>query len=701
MSISLLLALCFPKLLDLPLQPVNLWEDARAIPLKVQALSDTRYRITAGNRQWDLYLRQSERQSKIILRPPDKVTLSFRIPEKVQSVRLTPHGEAPILQFAAPGSISFSCDGFYFPSKNIAWQFSGPEFTLYEGDTGAIKVSFTKNSDTLIINVLDVSPAPSPNLKGSAGARDFWGRLREYLLSLMEGGAGQSLPPPLPTSQDETEWRAYLALRVLLGKPVLPLPEGSQAQPPFWASRFRQSMEVRSLDLFRISQIPSALITHTSLAQQPAALLCLINPTPHPRSFRINLAELGLNSDYPWTLFDLMNFRYLSAVTGALAVTLSPYESRLYLMRRFMARPQVIGSDDDVWDLIRCGLQEEWDPKKGTLRVSLSSSLQNNEASLFLATAFDEGIWKPREAFRNSEKWPLYPNLGFWRIPLSVSTPSPPAPLPLQTSPRLSDLAPAPQDPQTSPPSPILVQFVREKAELLSAPELGIGPGSPWAVSLTRPTMPNDPYAGFYVFRNTTLIGYFTDPAFLDDEVDPECDYSYTVFGVGYGGDPSLPKTFYIHTPAPTDMPLVHLFPYAWSPALYVPLKNASPTGSPLTLKGDTVSGWCVPVGGTLSFRLSRAFETFSGTVSPLEGWAGDQPLVFEIYGDDELLFRSKPLSRGEMETFEVEAREVYTLKLRVTGNSPGAFGLWANPFLKAKRPPPDETHHPGSAYNP
>ncbi len=683
MGTTVLLVIGFSKLLDLPLQPVNLWTETGSLPLQVRVISEGRYRISSGSHQWDLYYRRSENQHKIILRPPDRVTLSFRISEKVLSVRLTPNEGVPILQFATPGALSFSCDGFYFPSTHSLWKFSGPEFTLYDGETGGIKVKFTKNADTLTWDVLGAPPSPPPSPKDSQRAKNFWEKLREYLLSLAKGASHQDASPPQPASKEETEWRAYSALSAVLG---LPLPQETQnAQPPVWTSRFRQSVETRPLDFFRISELPFGIITHTRIANQPSALFCLINPTPNHRSVRINLTELGLSTDYPWTLFDLLNLRYLSAATGALAITLSPYETRLYLMRRFMARPQVIGNDHSVWGLVHWGLQETWDAQKGVLHIGFISPPEGAEESLFIASAFDQGVWKPVSAFRNTEKWHLHPNLGCWRIPLFASqqpTNSSPAPSG-ESSP-----ANSPRQEKGAPSqAPFTVQFIKEKAELLSAPEIGIGPGSPWAISLTRPTLPNDPYAGFYVFRNTTLIGYFTDPAYLDDEVDPECDYSYTVFGVGYGGDPSLPKTTYVHTPAPTDTPLVHLFPFTWTPALYAPQKNSAPDGKPLTLKGEVVSGWSVPRGGSLSFRLSRAFETLSGTVSPLQAWEGEAPLTFEVYGDGKLLFRSKPLSPGETETLEVDVHEVYLLELRVAGESGEGFGLWANPFLKAKRP--------------
>ncbi|MEM4408882.1 MAG: NPCBM/NEW2 domain-containing protein, partial [Candidatus Caldarchaeum sp.] len=616
-------------------------------------------RISVETRQWDLYLRQTNQQYKIILRPPDKITLSFRVPQKTRSVRLTPNGGTPISQFATEGAISFSCDGFYFPSTNTAWRFSGPEFTLYDGDTGAIKVNFTKNSDTLIIESLDAPPSLQRPINLKTG-RTFWENFREYLFSLMDGRISHDRPIPKPTTDDDSEWQAHTALSAILGQPVSP-PQG--IQPPIWVSRFYQSMPVRPMDLFRVQKIPTVLITHTRLANQPAALLCLTNPMPHHRSLRINLAELGLNPNYPWTLFDLIKLRYLSAATGALAVTLSPYETRLYLMRRFMARPQVVGNDLRVWELILCGLQETWDAGKGALRISFSTPPETKEGSLFVASAFDQGIWKPINASRNSELVPLYPNLGSWRILL------PPAKANSATF-----------------QHPILIQFAKEKAELLSAPELGIGPGSPWAITLTRQTIPNDPYAGFYVFRNGTLIGYFTDIAFLDDEVDPACDYSYTVFGVGYSADPSLPKTTFIHTPTPTDIPLTHLFPSAWAPPLYVPQKNTAPDGKALSFRGEPTAGWGIPSGGMLSFRLSRAFESLSGTVSPLSGWEGEEPLIFEAYGDGKLLFRSKPLYKGEAETFEIDVYEIHLLELRVIGDSQESFGLWTNLFLKAKR---------------
>jgi alpha-galactosidase len=91
--------------------------------------------------------------------------------------------------------------------------------------------------------------------------------------------------------------------------------------------------------------------------------------------------------------------------------------------------------------------------------------------------------------------------------------------------------------------------------------------------------------------------------------------------------------------------------------------------------------------GGTAQvYYTGYKCESFSSGFSTAESTTGG-PMVFEIWGDNNLLHTSGPLAAGDQsETIEVSLEGVRTLKLRATPttiNSSGDKAVWLNPVVK------------------
>lgn len=89
------------------------------------------------------------------------------------------------------------------------------------------------------------------------------------------------------------------------------------------------------------------------------------------------------------------------------------------------------------------------------------------------------------------------------------------------------------------------------------------------------------------------------------------------------------------------------------------------------------------------AFNLSRKYTQLSGKAAINDIQSVERalrPQVFAIYGDNRLLWKSKPLQqRRQSEAFEVSVRNVRTLHLWVSGGGYGAHALWVDLALEEK----------------
>jgi serine/threonine protein kinase len=97
------------------------------------------------------------------------------------------------------------------------------------------------------------------------------------------------------------------------------------------------------------------------------------------------------------------------------------------------------------------------------------------------------------------------------------------------------------------------------------------------------------------------------------------------------------------------------------------------------------------PSGGTssITYRLGKKYESFSSQITLNDGpKLSETPIVFTVYGDDKLLWRSKPV-RTQEDTqicqFSVKDVESLTIETQCLGDSRGAHAVWIDPMVAGK----------------
>jgi len=200
---------------------------------------------------------------------------------------------------------------------------------------------------------------------------------------------------------------------------------------------------------------------------------------------------------------------------------------------------------------------------------------------------------------------------------------------------------------------------------------------------------PEDSNAGYFVFRNDSLVAYFGDSEIYDADLEPDTLYLYTVFPADYYGGLGTPVEIIVRTPNAKDSMIFDTPMEKWT-GISPPLPGKSRGGGPIRIHDKSVYGLSTNVPAEVTFRISRAFEQFEGSVA-LEDYSNDSVEVeFVILGDGNEIWRSKPSKKGSEENFSISLSQVYRLTLRTEmkrGNGK-AYTAWINPILKAKRRP-------------
>ena len=84
-----------------------------------------------------------------------------------------------------------------------------------------------------------------------------------------------------------------------------------------------------------------------------------------------------------------------------------------------------------------------------------------------------------------------------------------------------------------------------------------------------------------------------------------------------------------------------------------------------------------------VTYRLNGACKTFKAIATIGDGHPPASPLTFKVFGDDQLLWQSRPLGReGEWQPCQVSVSRVKVLTLRVSCPGPNGEGLWVTPLL-------------------
>ena len=98
------------------------------------------------------------------------------------------------------------------------------------------------------------------------------------------------------------------------------------------------------------------------------------------------------------------------------------------------------------------------------------------------------------------------------------------------------------------------------------------------------------------------------------------------------------------------------------------------------------------PDGGTTSssYRIARKYDTFRTDVTLNDGPPrSETPITFSVYGDDKLLWKSKPVStQADRQSCSVSIKDVEKLTIRVDcpGEPHGAHAVWVDPMVSAAK---------------
>jgi hypothetical protein len=89
----------------------------------------------------------------------------------------------------------------------------------------------------------------------------------------------------------------------------------------------------------------------------------------------------------------------------------------------------------------------------------------------------------------------------------------------------------------------------------------------------------------------------------------------------------------------------------------------------------------------SLTYSLAGQFQEFRGEVSVNDSSKGSSsPMTFFVYGDGQILWKSKPVSGQEDgQSFVVSVKGVKLLKLETAASGPvgGAHGVWIEPVVR------------------
>ncbi|MCH8274989.1 MAG: NPCBM/NEW2 domain-containing protein [Armatimonadetes bacterium] len=656
---------------DLPFEPVNLWQDGKALPVNTERISPGRYRLSAGETTLDLYVREIPGGRTVIVRPPQNVSLSFRLKGKAHAVRLGAPPGRRVMQFAVGEPVSYLNDGLYFPEERRAVRFAGPPLLVYGGDSGAVKVEFTRLSDSLTVTRLDdpfevsLPPVPLP-----PKAADVWS---DFLSTLSWTAGGGLLDPKIPfpgraaysprATADEA--RAWATLFALVGRfPTDPNGTAPPRENALILMRAPHTVEVRPLDLFRSEDLPEIVVTHIRTGSYNYAAVGIFNVTERHRTITAAFGELGLTPEMAYSVFDFWNGRYFGVFAGTIAVTLPPQSARLFFVRRAPKRPHLIGTSSNALGLLPVQAAAAWDRASGTLSGGAVLKQRAPMSLYFADTAPGLQYVKPTaRADRGAAT--LQKNRGFWRLEL--------------------------QSDEGGAVNWSITFEGRVSLEPPQEPDISIGAGAPWLVALSRKPESDREHAGYYVFRNNVLVGFFADLDLLDGEVTPNAGYAYSVVAVDYAESLSLPTDMPVRTPWPDDGTLLNLPVLSWEPSGRPPRRNLSSAGGPLILDGKRAPGYGVAPPSRLGFRLYRAFRLFQGSAGLEDGSPEGASALFRVLGDGKTLWESGPVRRGTPAEFELDVSGVYrlTLEVRTGGEAEAApLAAWFNPQLKAKPRP-------------
>lgn len=646
----------------LSIEPASIFIKERQVLTKVKRVSQSDYLLSTENLKLAVKKGFSKNTWTFTIEPKQEVTISFLIRGRVRPVRVNRNEDPRVLQFGIGDATSRLNDAFVFEEKKKILQFGGAGAVLHGGRRyGAAIVSFSKFSPQLRVQISDFETftknpeIPTLEIQNKEEISQFI----EVVNSLREAN---SRKPTLVFRNEQYEENIrvrWLSLAAATGMNMTAKEDFSHRDS---LDLIKPVSDVWTMDYGNVSSLPEILVTHVVTPTNTRySVVTIFNYMEYPRTVFFGFNEIGLDPRVGYVCFDFWKVQYLGEVAGKLGVTLAPLSSRLLLLHRKSEVPQVLGTSAHALGELGAGLETSWNVETKTLsgKITLPS---NRSVSVYLSHGFQNEIFEKAEASCEGGKASISQNRGFFRLQLLA---------------------------EKGGEYRWKVRFSGKKTTAEpSGREIAVSVISPWMSRIHR-KHPEDTNAGYFVFRNDSLVAYFGDSEIYDADLEPDTLYRYAVFPVDFYGGLGNPLEFIVRTPNARDSMIFYTPMEKWT-GISPPLPEKSRGGGAIRVNEKRVYGLSMSVPSEATFRISRAFEQFEGSVAIEDSSDDSIEVEFVISGDGKELWRSKPLKKGLQENFSIPLSQLYRLTLLVEkkrGNGK-AYAAWINPVLKAKPRP-------------
>lgn len=655
--ISILLATLVTADQSLPFDPVSAWYGGKQYSVATERISDGRFRLTAGVRKFDLYVRDDSGRKSVILRPPQEIVLSFRLKGKARAARTIAPDSERVFQLAAGDAVSSTCDTLVFEDSKRAVQFEGPLYTLYSGgDSGAIKVEFTKLTDTLEVSDVPYPEFSSPSYPAwTMHENPEWLAIIRHLYESM-GSVGReaTLDGSLKTPEMLQAWAvisaAYGRRLPANSRPTL-TPDLQQL-----LDRLTGAENIRILDLYPRSEPPEITICHVRDGAIEYSFAIVINPSKKYRTALASFAELGLNPLAVYALFDVLSVRHLGIAGGTFALHVPPEGVRCVLIRKPADAPYVLATDAVLGAGGSATMGATWNAAKRELSGNVKNL--NRSLDIYIARSASQKEWMNPAGSVSGGAVEVSQNRGFWRLTVK---------------------------PTGGGEATWRVQFAESRTEQTAeSVRVAFTPGAPTAVVFERQQDPTLRTAGCYLFRNGALVAYTADSFLLDVDVEPNVTYTYTITPTTYGHSVAQASSILVTTPRCADTFLHAIDPLTWKPFFSPPAISRSGAGRTIVVGGKPSPGLGMTQQSEATYSFALGYESMSGAVALDDASDADSKANFTILGDGVALWSSGEIEKGTPKPFSLDVSKVRTLTLRVEGTH-GALPVILTPKLVAK----------------
>ncbi|HWP30317.1 MAG TPA: NPCBM/NEW2 domain-containing protein [Fimbriimonadales bacterium] len=656
------LLLCFLEMNEpIPIEPASIFIKEQQVPTKVKQISQSTYLLNTQDVKVKVKKGGSKNTWTFTIEPKQEITISFRIRSRVRPIRVNRNEDHRVLQFGIGDATSRLNDAFLIEKKKKILHFSEASVVLHGGTSyGAAIVSFSKFSPQLRVQISELETfTKNADIQAlEIRNKEEFSQFTELVKSLRQTNAQKPTLVFRNEQYEESVRIRWSSLATATGMNVT-AEEGFSHRDSL--DLIKPVSDVWTMDYGSVSSLPEILVTHVVTPTKTRySVVTIFNYMDYPRTVFFGFNEIGLDPRVGYACFDFWKVQYLGEVAGKLGVTLPPLSSRLLLIRRGSEVPQILGTSAHALGEIGAGLDTSWNSETKTLSGKITLP-ENRSISVYLSHALREEIFESAEASCDGGEATVSQNRGFFRLQLRT---------------------------EKGGESHWKVRFTGKKTTPEpSGQEIAVSVISPWMSSIRR-KHPEDTNAGYFVFRNDSLVAYFGDSEIYDAELEPDTLYRYAVFPVDFYGGLGTPVEFIVRTPNARDSMIFDTPMERWT-GISPPLPEKSRGGGAISVNEKRVYGLSMSIPSEGTFRISRAFEQFEGTVALEDGSDESVEAEFVILGDGKEIWRSKSLKKGLQENFSIPLSQIYHLTLRVEKKSGSgkAYAAWINPVLKAKRP--------------